>query len=253
MPWYFAVIERNHELQNPTSPEKIRLLGERLGLGPGSHVLDIASGRGGPALVLAGTFGCRITCVERAAEFHLAAEARVREAGLGDLIELIHADASTFPLEPARYDAALCLGASFVWDGLRGTLAALVPAVRSDGFVAVGEPYWRTWPLPATMDVGPHEDVVTLDDTVARLRTAALTPVTLIDASPDDWDRYSSLHWLAAESWLADHADDPDAASIRERHEHDRDWYLRWGRDLLGWAIVVGRKPREPSPEAPGA
>ena len=30
MPWWFAVIESRHELQNPTSPEKIRLMGELL-------------------------------------------------------------------------------------------------------------------------------------------------------------------------------------------------------------------------------
>jgi hypothetical protein len=54
MAWWFGVIEARHELQNPTSPDKILLLGERLGLGPDSHVLDLAAGRGGPALLLAG-------------------------------------------------------------------------------------------------------------------------------------------------------------------------------------------------------
>ena len=49
IPRYFVVAEALHELQNPTSREKLVLLGERLGLGPGSRVLDIASGRGGPA------------------------------------------------------------------------------------------------------------------------------------------------------------------------------------------------------------
>ena len=69
MTWWHAVVETRHELQNPTSPEKIRELGERLGLNPDSHVLDIASGKGGPALILAEAFGCRLTCVERAPEF----------------------------------------------------------------------------------------------------------------------------------------------------------------------------------------
>ena len=32
MPWYYAVVESGHELQNPTSGDKIRLLGKRLGL-----------------------------------------------------------------------------------------------------------------------------------------------------------------------------------------------------------------------------
>jgi SAM-dependent methyltransferase len=243
VPWYFAVVERDHELQNPTSPEKIRLLGKYLRLGRGSEVLDVASGRGGPALVLAAEFGCRITCVERAPEFHDAARRRVREAGLDDVIELVHADASTHPLEPERYDAALCLGASFVWGGLAGTLETLPAAVRRGGFVAVGEPYWRTWPLPVTVDPGPHADVVGLAGTVARFERAGLVPVALIDATLDDWDRYESLHWLAAEEWLAEHPDDPDAPAIRSEHELARDRYVRWQRDLLGWAIVVALKP----------
>ena len=32
--WWHAVVESEHELQNPTSKDKIRLLGRRLGLGP---------------------------------------------------------------------------------------------------------------------------------------------------------------------------------------------------------------------------
>ena len=60
MPWYYAIAESDHELQNPTNPEKIRLLGERLRLGPESRVLDVACGKAGPAVLLASTFGCRI-------------------------------------------------------------------------------------------------------------------------------------------------------------------------------------------------
>jgi Methyltransferase domain len=243
MPWFFAVVEAKHDLQNPTSPEKVRLLGERLGLGPGSEVLDVASGRGGPALILAASFGCRVTCVERSDEFHSAAVGRVSEAGLESLIEPVHADARDFPLGTERYDAALCLGASFVWEGLAGTLAALAPSVRSAGSVAVGEPYWRTWPLPGEVAGGLSEEYLTLEATVERFETAGLVPTTVIDSSLEDWDRYETLHWLAAEEWLDEHPDDPDAEGIRERIEQDRRRYLRWQRDLLGWAIIAGRKP----------
>jgi sarcosine/dimethylglycine N-methyltransferase len=55
--------------------------------------LDVASGRGGPAIILAETFGCHITCVEKAEEFDAAARRRVGEAGLDSLIEFVHADA----------------------------------------------------------------------------------------------------------------------------------------------------------------
>jgi hypothetical protein len=178
--------------------------------------------------------------VERANEFASVARERVAAAGLAHRIEIVERDVADVELEPARYDVAMCLGASFVWGDLPGTLAALVPATRAGGHVVVGEPYWRTWPLPDNVD---DQGYVPLAETMARFHAAGLAPVSLIAASEDDWDRYESLHWRALEEWLAAHPDDPDSAQIRSRHEASRDDYLRRERDLLGWAIFVTRKP----------
>jgi Predicted O-methyltransferase len=133
MPWYYAVAERDHEIQNPTSAEKIALLGRYLRLDSSSRVLDLACGKGGPAVLLASTFGCTVLGIERAPEFVEAARERVAAAGVGHLVEIAEADAHAFPLDPAAWDAALCLGATFVWDDLPGTLAALAPTVRAGG------------------------------------------------------------------------------------------------------------------------
>jgi SAM-dependent methyltransferase len=239
MPWWFAVAERDHELQNPTSADKIRLLGERLRLGPESEVLDIASGKGGPDVILARHFGCRITAVERAPEFAKVARERVGRAGLGQRVEILECDATEFEPELERYDAALCLGASFVWGGLAGTLAALRPATRAGGHVVVGEPYWRRWPLPEGID---HGGFVPLAETAERFRAAELELDTLIASSEDDWDRYETLHWRAVDDWLRSSAEHPDAPEFRRRRDQSRADYLRWQRELLGWAIFGARK-----------
>jgi SAM-dependent methyltransferase len=241
VPWFFAVAERDHVIQNPMSAERIRRLGEHLRLDADSRVLDIACGRGGPTLVLAQTFGCRIVGVEKAPEFAVVARERVAAAGLAETIKIVEADASSFPIEHESFDAALCLGATFVWDGLEGTLAALVRAVRPGGHVVVGEPYWRRWPLPDDVD---DDGYTSLRGTAARFEAAALRVVGLLAASEDDWDTYESLHWRALEEWLEEHPEDPDAAEIRRLHEMGRERYLRSQRDLLGWAIFTGRKPR---------
>lgn len=240
MPWWYAVAERDHDIQNPTSADKIRQLGERLRLTSASHVLDIACGKGAPAIILATTFGCRITGVERAAEFAADARARVAAAALNDRVEIIEQDAAEFALEPEGYDVAMCLGASFIWDGLAGTLSALVPAARRGGHVVVGEPYWRRWPLPDGIDDGGY---VMLDETAARFAAAGLQLEALFDASLDDWDRYETPHWRALEEWLAANPDDPDAPEFRRRHEQSRHEYLAWQRDLLGWAIFAAGRP----------
>jgi SAM-dependent methyltransferase len=234
MPWWYAVTEARHDIQNPTSPEKIRLLGELLGLGPESRVLDIASGKGGPAAILEREFGCRLTCVEQSPEF--AAVARERATAR---IEVVEADASTFEPDRGAYDAALCLGATFVYRGLVATIEALRPAVRERGFVAVGEPYWRR--PPEGIEVDDLWDSVSLPETVARAESAGVSVVSLIDSSLDDWDRYETLHWLALDEWLAANPDDPGAEEFRERGRNYRQRYLNWQRDLLGWAIFVCR------------
>jgi SAM-dependent methyltransferase len=69
MDWPYEIAERDHEIQNPTSAEKILLLGSYLRLTAESRVLDVACGKGGPAAILAAAYGCRITGVEIRPEF----------------------------------------------------------------------------------------------------------------------------------------------------------------------------------------
>jgi SAM-dependent methyltransferase len=242
IPRYYVVAEADHELQNPTSEDKLLELGRRLGLGPGSRVLDVASGRGGPALLLARELGCTIEGVEIAPEFHEVAVARIAAAGLQELVTFRLGDASRQALAPEGYDAALCLGASFVWGGLAGTLDALEPTVRPGGSVAVGEPYWRGLPLPEEYE-DRHEPFTTLEGTVDIFESGGLRAVSMIASSEDDWDRYETLHWNAVERWLAENPEDPDAREIEARYRHEKRKYLRYQREHLGWAIFLGWKP----------
>jgi SAM-dependent methyltransferase len=239
VPWWYAVAERDHVIQNPTSEAKLRRLGALLRLSPETTVLDAGCGKAGPAVLLAQEFGCRITGVERAAEFAAAARVRVEAAGVGDRVEIVEGDAAALSLESERYDVTMCLGASFIWSGLEGTLSALTPATRPNGHVVVGEPYWRRWPLPSGVDDAGY---VPLAETAERFGRARLSVVGVIASSEDDWDHYESLHWRAVDEWLAQQPDDADAPEFRSRNEHLRAQYLRHERELLGWAIFVTRK-----------
>ena len=66
-----------------------------------------------------------------------------------------------------------------------------------------------------------------------------LGPLYTLVSDSNDWDRYEGLQWNAAERYAVDHPDDPDVPSLMESMREQRDRYLRWGRDELGWAIYV--------------
>ena len=240
---YYVVAESRHELQNPTSAEKLVLLGRRLDLRPGSRVLDVASGRGGPALLLARTFECSVEGIEISPDFHRVAEERASAQGLGHLVSFRLTDAAQEVLPDDAYDAALCLGATFVYGGLVPTLERLCTAAP---LLGVGEPYWRSWPLPP----GPESDAdqrtdegewLSLPETVERVESTGVRVLSLIASSEDDWDRYESLHWQTLDRWLAANPDHPQAEEFRARGAADRDRYLRWERAVMGWAIFVCR------------
>jgi len=247
IPRYYVVAESSHELQNPTSREKIEEVGARIGLGPESRVLDIASGRGGPALFLASQYGCTIDGIEISPDFHAVAVERIAAADLAERVSFRVADASEERLPAEAYEAAFCLGASFVWGNLAGTLDALGPTVRPGGHVVVGEPFWRRLPLPEDYEERSLP-FTTLEGTVDIFETGGLVVTSVVASSEDDWDRYETRHWNAVEKWLAGNPGDPDAADIRGRHDRAKRNYIRYGRDFLGWAIFVGWKPPRGAP-----
>ena len=239
MAWPWEMVERDHVIQDPTSPEKIRLLGEYVRLTADSQVLDMGCGKAGPAVVLAEAFGCRILGVELREGFAAEARARVKERSLESLIDVRTADAARFQLEPDSYDVAMAIGTCFIWGTIEHAARALVPAVKRGGYLALGEPYWRSQP-PKGID---REPFASLPETVARLESAGVGLTGIIAAGQDDWDRYESLHWRAVEEWLAANPAHPDAAAIRDRHRASLAAYLEHQRSLLGWAILVARKP----------
>jgi SAM-dependent methyltransferase len=223
--WH-ELVDRDHDIQNPTSAEKIRLLGSYLRLGPETSVLDVACGKAGPALILAGEFGCRIHGIDLSPTFVEAARTRIADAGLTDLISIERGDAAAIRIERAAYDVALCLGAAFVWGHIGDAAAALTPAVAHGGAIAIGEPFWRQ---PGRDDRGFAD----LPTTVTRFESAGLDLTGMIAASEDDWDHYRSLHWRAAVETGGD--------EVMATHLGRRDDYLGAQRADLEWAIFTGR------------
>lgn len=221
---------------NPSSPEKIRTLGERLGLSRESNVFDLGCGTGGPAVLLAATFGCSVTAVDHHEPFLAQGRLRAAAAGVGHLVEFIAADGAEFVHDRAApADVAMCIGAAWILGGFAGTAERLGDLVPVGGHVAIGDTYRR---IGVEDRDTPSLSLPELVDTMAANH---LAPITVLDSSPDDWHNYTSLMWLSIEDWIADNPTHPEA----ERFRRDR----KRGADLdehrQGWAIVAGRRTGE--------
>ena len=81
-----------------------------LNLAAGQHILEVASGSGGPALYVARTTGCRVTGIDSNENAVATASKMVAESGEAEQVRFRVADAgATLPFDNDSFDALLCI------------------------------------------------------------------------------------------------------------------------------------------------
>ena len=243
---YYDITHTDHTIMNPMSLTKTKELVELLRLPDGGRILDVACGKAEFLCLIVERYGMAATGIDMSPYTIKAARQNVEDRKLSDRIELLHMDGGKY--EPERSespDLASCMGASWIYQNHAGTLKALKAMVRPGGLVLVGEPFWKNEPDPEYLKLtgytrelcGSHTDNVKTGENMG------LSFLYSLVSNQDDWDRYEGLQWQAAERYSAAHPDDPDLEALLRVSHIYRDSYLRWGRDCLGWALYLFRKP----------
>ena len=242
---FSTIAHRDHVYCNPLDPVVLDQVTDRLELAAGRRVLDVGCGKGALLVRIAERTGARGTGVDINAAFLAEARTRAERSGVASLVELHEMEASRLVLEPASFDAGICIGSTHALGGYRETLRALAGLVRPGGRVLVGEGYWRQDPDPEYLDrlKATADEMTTHEETIAAGEAEGLTPCDAWVSSQRDWDRYEDLYARTVETWVATHGDDPDASEARERIRRWRETYLRWGRDTLGFGLYLFARP----------
>lgn len=119
-----------------------------LDLTPASHVLEVASGSGGPALHLAGHAGCRVTGVD-ANESGVSTAARAAaDAKVSHRVDFRVADANApLPFEDAAFDALVCIDAMNHFPDRASVLREWRRVLRHGGRAVFTDPVLITGPV----------------------------------------------------------------------------------------------------------
>ena len=223
---YFGITHTDHTVMNPLSLAKTAELIDRLCLPDGGRVLDVACGKAEFLCLVAERYDVAGTGLDASPVTIEEARRNVAARGLNDRIELLHMDGGKYePDRGAKLDLASCIGASWVFQGHKGTLEAIGRMAQPGGLVLVGEPFWRKEPDPEYLKqtgqdashYGTHRSNVQtgVDLGLSCLYTAV--------SNEDDWDRYEGLQWQAAERYPAAHPGDPDVEELLQTSNKNRD------------------------------
>jgi SAM-dependent methyltransferase len=219
------------------------LVGEICHLQPGMRQLDLCCGKAEMLCQWAARWGIHGVGVDISSVFIEAARQRAAELRVTDRVTLIEGDASTYNAISHNFDVVSCIGATWIGGGLVGTLNLMRQALRPDGLLLVGEPYWKSPPpesVYAAMEIG-KDDFATLAGTLNRIESAGLELVEMVLSNTDNWDRYVAAQWRTVDNWLRANPNDPDAAGLRDWNARWKRVYLEHERDYFGWGIFVMR------------
>lgn len=241
---FYDITHRDHVYCNPLSSAKFEEIVEAARLPSGARVLDVACGKAELLVRLAERYAISGVGVD-------ISPFCVRDAKAKAAARVPRLDLTFLEMDGARYDGpresfdlAMCVGAGWIWGGYRGTLRALQRFVRPGGLLLIGQPYWRRPPDPAYLETEQRsgDTIATHRGNISLALEEGLTLLFVIASSEDDWDRYKSLQWQAAERFAHGHPEDPDVPEILELVRAGREVYLRWGRDTMGWSLYLFRR-----------
>jgi SAM-dependent methyltransferase len=240
---FHEIAETCHKILNPFSEEQLMLLGGICRLRPGMRMLDLACGKGEMLCRWAKEHGIAGVGVDISAVFLNDAKRRAEELGVADRITFLRGDAGRVPKADREFDVVACIGATWIGNGLAGTLDLMKPALKPGGILLVGEPYWIDPPpegVYGAMGVG-RDDFVSLEGTLDRFEAAGTQLQEMVVADHGGWDRYEAPQWTAVYDHLRDHPGDPDAEALKAWVDGNRRTYLKYGRRYLNWGVFVLR------------
>ena len=151
--------------------EAVTRLATAMGIATDQRVLDVGSGLGGPARMIAATTGAHVDGVDITAEYVGAAQWLTERTGLADLVTFTHAEIAEFP-RTELYDAAITLHVQMNVEGKTAWYRSIAEHLRPGAVLGIWEVCTTaradlTWPMPWSV-TGTDSHLATPDE----LRTA---------------------------------------------------------------------------------
>jgi SAM-dependent methyltransferase len=242
LPRPFTIRESSHRVHNPIDETKLATLGAALRLPPGTSVLDLACGSGEMLCTWARDHGFTGVGVDISTVFLASARARAAELGVASQVSFVHADAAGFVASPP-VDLACCLGATWIGDGVEGTISLLRQSLLPGGMMLIGEPYWRrTPPDQATVEAchaKDSENFRSLPELLEQFGALGCDVVEMVLADQDSWDRYEAPKWLNLRRFLDEHPDDELAEELRAELRTAALDHVCYQREYRGWGVFA--------------
>jgi SAM-dependent methyltransferase len=237
---------RWHEICNPYTLDHLQRTLAHVDLKAGDRAVDVGAGNGFTAAWLANRYGLEMTAVERhptTAGLTRDRAARVEAPGRMQVVEAYSHDHLA---GAGEHRLVSVIGALDIFPGGKTppeVMKAIAPSVAPGGWLLWGDPYWKARPGPRLATFFAEHRFADLAGWVKAGEAAGLVSQWVTVTGDADWEYFVFTISASLEAWAAENPTSPDAMGVRMRAAMTRSLYLEEGRDAMGFALMLFRRP----------
>jgi SAM-dependent methyltransferase len=141
----------------------------------------------------------------------------------------------------ATPDLIVCNGASQAIGTRQEAIETLAKLLPRGGRLLFGDGYWRQPPCVDYLAfLGcDKSEMTSFEEMEAAGEPFGLECIGSRESTLADWNSYENSYFRSMIAWCDAHPEDPDEPAFRERMTGWRDAYVKWGRDTLGFGILL--------------
>jgi len=240
--WRFTTIAHaGRAVLGPISDASADSMLSRIDASSPKRVLDVGCGKGALLVRALERWGGAGIGIEPNPAF--AAEARaLADERLGpERLRIIERDYQREDLDGERFPLVICTGALHAFGDGNTTAPGLRKLLLPGGHALAGPGYWRQYPAREYLDSTgiPSDAMEPLDDLLEGVKQGGWRLLAVHESTQAEWDEYEHAYAANIRGWCDANPRDPDAPAFRARIDRWADAYKRWGRDTMGYALLL--------------
>lgn len=232
----FEALHHGMRICNPMSHGDVDRVVELLEPAPGESVLDIACGHGELLIRMAELAPVRGVGVDLSPWVLQRARQEAARRIPDGSVRWMLGNAHDLPGE--RYDIVTCIGASWIWHGFAGTLAAMAERLDAGGRIAIADLRLRNG-VDLSEILETYGRVLTAEEQGVALEEHGFEVIERLDPGMESWNAYQQRIAESAADWQLTHPGEEAARFVSEqvrwRRDHERD------QQFLTWSVWIAR------------
>ena len=244
--WRFTTIAHaGRSLLGPVSDASAGAILSRIPSRAADRVLDVGCGKGAQLVRALERGGGTGLGIEPNPSFAAEALALAGDRLGAGRVRVVVSEFAPGVVGDERFPLVICTGALHAFGGWDAALESVATLLAPGGHALLGPGYWRQPPAAgylASTGIAADE-MEPLHDLLERAHAAGWKVVAVHESTSAEWDDYEHAYAANVRAWSDANPSDPDAGAFRERIDRWADAYARWGRETMGYALVLLTRP----------